>query len=103
MPVAHLTDLIVSRLKEPGTYFDKTIRAFGIRVLKNRKTWIVVRGRERIRARVGHYPDMSLADARKEAKKLLAEDSKPHSRITFNEAYEPFKRAIETKKPRTQK
>ena len=53
MPVTHLTDIVVSRLKEPGTYFDETTPAFGLRVGKNRKTWIVIRGRERLRKRIG--------------------------------------------------
>jgi hypothetical protein len=60
MPVAHLTDVMVSRLRMPGTYFDETTPAFGIRVGKNRKTWIVIRGTERVRTRIGHYPALSL-------------------------------------------
>ena len=56
MPKAHLTDIVVQRLKLPGTYFDATTPAFGIRVGKHRKTWIVMRGRERVRTRIGHYP-----------------------------------------------
>ncbi|MBV9955272.1 MAG: integrase arm-type DNA-binding domain-containing protein [Pseudolabrys sp.] len=71
MPGEHLTDIVVSRLKAPGTYFDRTTPAFGIRVGKNRKTWIVVRGRERARTRLGHYPDLPLAQARKKALVLL--------------------------------
>lgn len=71
MPVAHLTDIVVSRLKEPGTYFDKNTPAFGIRVGKKRKTWIVIRGRERSRTRIGCYPVLSLAEARKKALVLL--------------------------------
>ena len=73
MPVAHLTDVVVSRLRTPGTYFDQTTPAFGIRVGKNRKTWIVMRGADRTRTRIGHYPAISLSDARKAAKKLLTE------------------------------
>jgi hypothetical protein len=64
MPVAHLTDVTVSRLRTPGTYFDETTPAFGIRVGKNRKTWIIIRGTERVRTRIGHYPAQSLAEAR---------------------------------------
>jgi integrase len=71
MPVAHLTDVVVSRLKQPGTYFDENTPAFGIRVGKNRKTWIVIRGRERSRTRIGRYPAVSLAEARKKALVLL--------------------------------
>jgi hypothetical protein len=63
VPKAHLTDIVVQRLKLPGTYFDAAMPAFGIRVGKHRKTWIVMRGRERLRTRIGHYPATSLADA----------------------------------------
>lgn len=102
MPTAHLTDIVVQRLKEPGTYFDDTTPAFGIRVGKNRKTWIVMRGKERIRTRVGHYPAMSLADARKEARKLLTETPQSRSsRLTFSEAFTLYGAHLETKKPRT--
>lgn len=104
MPTAHLTDIVVLRLRTPGTYFDETTPAFGIRVGKNRKTWIVMRGRQRTRTRIGHYPAMSLADARKEARKLLAEPVARHTGITFKAAYDLFKvQHITTKKPRTQR
>jgi integrase len=104
MPVTHLTDVVVSRLKTPGTYFDETTPAFGIRVGKNRKTWIVMRGVERQRVRVGHYPAMSLADARKEAKKLLTEEPTKNSKMTFAAACDEYKEAIKAKnKPRTQR
>ena len=102
MPVAHLTDVVVLRLSTPGTYFDKTTPAFGIRVGKHRKTWIVMRGEERIRTRIGHYPATSLADARKEAKRLLTEPLTRNTRITFGEAYAKWKEAFAIKKPRTQ-
>src|ERR1043166_6115113 len=102
MPTTHLTDIVVSRLRTPGTYFDETTPAFGIRVGKHRKTWIVMRGKERVRTRIGHYPAMSLADARKQAKVLLTEVPTKNSRLRFREAYELYKAVIETKKPRTQ-
>ncbi|MDI1345078.1 MAG: site-specific integrase [Pseudolabrys sp.] len=91
MPVAHLTDIVVQRLRTPGTYFDKTTPAFGIRVGKNRKTWIVMRGKDRVRTRVGHYPSLSLSDARTAAKKLLVEPVTKATRITVRAANETFK------------
>lgn len=91
MPVVHLTDVVVSRLKEPGTYFDATTPAFGIRVGKNRKTWIVVRGRERVRTRIGRYPAVPLAKARKEARLLLSSPIEPQVEIPkFSEAVQQF-------------
>jgi integrase len=103
MPKTHLTDVVVSRLNAPGTYYDSTTPAFAIRVGKNRKTWFVIRGRERERTNIGQYPAVSLADARKEAKKLLTEQPAKHSKMTFDAAYEQYKVAIEAKKPRTQR
>ena len=103
MPVTHLTDVVVSRLKTPGSYFDETTPAFGIRVGKNRKTWIIMRGVQRQRVRVGHYPAMSLADARKEAKKLLIEEPTKNSNMTFAAACDLYKEAIKVTKPRTQR
>ena len=103
MPVTHLTDVVVSRLKTPGTYYDESTPAFAIRVGKNRKTWFVIRGRERERTNIGKYPQLGLADARKEAKKLLTEAPAKHSKMTFSAAYDHYKEAIKAKKPRTQR
>src|SRR5260370_7964172 len=91
MSVAHLTDIVVSRIKSAGTHFDETTPAFGIRVGKNRRTWIVMRGQERRRIRIGHYPAISLADARKEAKRLLAAPHLSGHRIPFDEPTDTFK------------
>ena len=96
------TDLAVSRLKEPGIYYDTTTPAFGIRVGKNRKAWVVTRGKNRERVSFGKYPAMGLAEARKEAKKLLTDEPIQGDRITFSQAYDLYKPVIETKKPRTQ-
>src|ERR1700712_1216714 len=103
MPVTHLTDVVVSRLKTPGTYFDESTPAFALRVGKNRKTWFVIRGRERQRTNIGQYPETGLADARKAAKKLLTEGPSKHSGMTFGAACEAYKEAIKAKKPRTQR
>lgn len=97
----HLTDVVVSRLTARGTYFDTNLPAFGVRVGKNRKTWIVVRGRERIKTRLGHYPTMSLKDAREAARKMLLEPLLPKTK-TLGEAYAEFKTFIADLKPRTQ-
>jgi len=91
MATVAFTDLTIRNLK-PGSYFDEKTPGFGIRVGKNRKTWIVIRGRERIRTRVGHYPLLPLADARKKALVLLGTpiDQSPVS--TFAEGRELFLR-----------
>src|ERR1700694_5478554 len=94
MPKLHMTDVVVTRLKFSGTYYDETTPAFGLRVGKNRKTWFVVRGKERLRTTIGRYPTISLADARKAAKKLLTEAPVKTDRTTFLEAYDLFKVAL---------
>lgn len=48
-------------------YFDDKTPSFGIRVGKNRKTWIALKGPNRTKVRLGHYPALSLADARRKA------------------------------------
>ena len=65
MPTAHLTDIVVSRLSTVGIYYDETTPAFGIRVGKHRKAWVITRGTDRQRITIGQYPAMSLAEARK--------------------------------------
>lgn len=84
-----LTDLTVRALA-PGTYFDTKTPAFGIRVGKHRKTWLVTKGKERAKITLGHYPSLGLADARRRA--LVALGS-PHSALatpTFPDALEEY-------------
>src|SRR5450631_672672 len=102
MPKLHMTDVVVARLKYNGTYYDEMTPAFGLRVGKNRKTWFVVRGRERLRTTIGQYPATSLVDARKEARKLLTEEPTKADRITLNAAYDLYKEALKSRKERTQ-
>jgi integrase len=101
MPKMHMTDLAVQRLSTPGTYFDASTPAFGLRVGKNRKAWFVIRGKERLRTTVGRYPDMSLADARKKGKALLLLTPERNDGVRFEQAYEEYKEAIADLKPRT--
>ncbi len=98
----HVTDIVVQRLQRSGTYWDETTPGFGVRVGKNRKTWIIMRGQVRQRVRIGHYPSMSLADARKQAKKLLTEAPTRNPAITFSTAYEDYKNSLTARKPKTQ-
>ena len=99
----HLKDVVVQRLQQTGIYYDTTTPAFGIRVGKNRKTWVVTRGEKRERISIGRYPEVSLADARKKAKQLLLEPKTKTDSRTFDEAFEEYSATLETKKPRTRK
>lgn len=103
MPRLHFTDVVVSRLKTPDTYYDESTPAFGLRVGKNRKTWFVIRGRERLRTNIGQYPQVGLGDARKEAKKLLTEEPVKGDRMTVETAKDLYVATLESKKPRTQR
>lgn len=96
-----LTDLLVKRLKAPDTgqktYFDETLRGFGVRVSQGgTKSFIVMYGPLRKLRTIGRYPALSLADARKEAKRVQAEvlDHSDHShqpeRVDFAEARRRF-------------
>jgi hypothetical protein len=66
MPKLAFTDLAVRSLK-PGTYFDTKTPAFGMRVGKHRRTWIVLKGDRSAKVKLGHYPQLPLSDARKQA------------------------------------
>jgi len=86
MPGVTFTDLSVRSLKE-GIYYDARTPAFGIRIGKLRKTWIVVRGKARTKTVVGHYPAMGLSEARTAARKLLVEPIAAQSfAINFSDA-----------------
>ena len=66
VPNLVFTDLAIRALA-PGMYFDDKTPSFGIRVGMNRKTWIVLRGVNRTKVRIGYYPAVSLQEARKKA------------------------------------
>jgi mRNA-degrading endonuclease toxin of MazEF toxin-antitoxin module len=78
MPNARLTDVAVKSLKPPPegqvTYWDETLPSFGVRVSQGgTKSFVLVYGEARTRQTLGRYPIISLADARTEAKRILAE------------------------------
>lgn len=76
MPKLRFTDLSIKSLPL-GTYFDERTPSFGIRVGKLRKTWIVIKDQTRIKTRLGHYPNLSLSDARKGALTALGTPGLP--------------------------
>lgn len=74
-----LTDLAVKKLplsvKGQVTYWDELTPNFGIRCSTRSKSYIVLLGEKRRRKTLGRYPDLSLADARKQAKQLLSSNA----------------------------
>lgn len=69
-----LTDLAIQRLKHPGrflTVWDVALPSFGLIVGKHAKTFIVVRGQDRQRIKLGRYGQVSLQEARMRAAALI--------------------------------
>lgn len=76
-----LTDLAVKKLNHPDKgqvdYFDTQTQNFGVRCSMKSKSFFVLLGdrKNRKRKTIGRYPDMSLSDARKQAKQVMAADA----------------------------
>jgi integrase len=85
-----LTDLTIPKLR-PGVYMDDRTPGFGVRIGKNRRTFIAVVGRGRVKTTVGHFPALKVADARKEALRLTLtpQEQKPEA-ISFEKARDAF-------------
>lgn len=92
-----LTDSIVRNLKSPETgqttYWDE-LPGFGIRVSQGgTRSFVLVQGQSRQRITIGRYPAISLAEARTEAKRLIAERTLGNSRVAtikFSSALDSF-------------
>lgn len=94
MPRAALTDLMVQKLKSDKqvTYYDTSLPSFGILIGKKRKTWLVMKGKDRKRTMLGHYPALSLAEARRKAHEHLDTYSRTHAApMPFPDALEAFR------------
>lgn len=87
--VPNFTDILVQKLPE-GLHFDTKVKNFGMRVGKSRKTWIVVKGENRTKVTLGHYPETSLAEARKLALDAIRAPTWSKPRIGFPEALQAF-------------
>ena len=109
-----LTDLQIKRLKAPATgqktYYDSSLRGFGVRVSQGgTKTFVVLYGKDRRRRSLGRYPDLSLADARHLAKQaqvdITLDELNPKvslPKVKFTAARAKFLSDCETRtKPRT--
>ena len=89
MPKIRLTDLTIRSLSE-GLYFDERTPSFAIRVGKYRKTWLVVKEPNRTKVRLGHYPDLSLAEARRRALVAIGSPYHPHTAPAFPDALNEY-------------
>ncbi len=89
MPKTHLTDLALDKLPE-GLHLDTKTIGFGIRVGARRRTWIVLKGSNRTKVRIGQYPDVSLKEARQKALIELGTPAFRAATITFAKARETY-------------
>jgi integrase len=93
-----LTEISVRHFPAPATgwkiHADDSLPGFGVRVTANGvKAFVLTFGPARERITIGRYPIIGLADARSEARRILAEQTlgkhRP-KRITFLDAMEQF-------------
>lgn len=78
MPRLALTDITVQRLQatdERLIYWDEHLPAFGLRVYKRAKSFVIMRGKDRRLTTLGRYPDLTLKNARNLAKIELAQEA----------------------------
>ena len=79
MPNLLLTDLAIRTLPASDrylTYWDDLLPAFGVRIGKRSRTFVIMRGPNRQRSTIGRYPAITLQEARKRAVLAL---QRPHS------------------------
>lgn len=108
-----LTDLQIKRLTPPDvgqkSVFDDGLPGFGVRVSQGgSKSFILMYGPKRRLKTIGRYPALSLAEARKAARRLLADFQDagdvvtPQARLTFDQARARFLADSKARnKPRT--
>lgn len=88
-----LTDLAVKKLplspKGQVTYWDELTPNFGIRCSARSKSYIVLLGEKRQRKTLGRYPDLSLSEARKQARQLISDHA-----LQVERAFGPLARTV---------
>ena len=102
---AKLTDVYIQNLKLQSPridVWDTLLPSFGIRVGRKRKTFIVMYGNPRRRQVLGHWPTKRLADARNDARAILATPfiKETTKRLTAKDAMNEYVRAIQVR-PKT--
>jgi integrase len=92
-----LTDAAIRAAKPNSSIWDTSLKGFGVRAGKARKTFVVLIGSGRRQA-IGTYPLISLSDARTEAKRILAEKTLGRVRpkhVAFEDARDDYLRECE--------
>jgi integrase len=83
------TDLKIQSLPE-GEFWDSKLGAFGLRVGKRTKTFLLIKGNRRVK--IASYPATSLAEARRKALTLKGSQVNGGTDLTLEEAIELFYR-----------
>lgn len=101
-----LTDIAIQKLRHPESgdvkYWDEVLPGFGVRLTARAKSFFVVRGRARKLTTIGRYPDISLQDARREAKRLLVHSDIPKATNHLPDAVLAFLNEVkDTVRPKT--
>ena len=88
------TDLAIRSLPFADTkqvkYTDESLAGFGLIVGKRSKSFSVMYGKERTVKIIGKYPQISLSDARKEAKRLLVQTPDKNAAMRLVEAVSAY-------------
>lgn len=106
-----LTDIAIKKLSLPEkgqlTYWDELTPGFGLRCSTKSKSFVVMFGEKRRLKTLGRYPELSLSDARSQARKFFAEYEEggfvqEHEGVPFEDAKSRFLSDCEGRnKPRT--
>jgi integrase len=106
-----LTDMAIKKLLHPSqgqvTHWDELTPGFGLRCSTKSKSFVVMYGEKRQLKTLGRYPNLSLSEARGEAKRffVLYEEgplSSGELSVSFEQAKERFLQDCEARnKPRT--
>lgn len=102
----NLTALSIDKLSHPESgdvkYWDTTVPGFGVRVTARTKSFFVVRGKQRKLTTIGRYPEISLADARKQAKVLLVQQPEKNPAASISDALAAYLEDAKSRlRPRT--
>ena len=89
-----LTDLAIRKIKlhpkGQKIYYDDVLTGLGVRVGTSSKTFVVTYGIERKRKTIGRFPEISLSDARREARRILAYQNPQNFPVPYSEASESY-------------
>lgn len=89
-----LTDITLKQFPHPESgqvrLQDADFPGFGCLIGKRTKTFFLIQGKSRQMQTIGRYPDISLKDARKEAKRLLGYTAPKKRLRSYSEACEDF-------------